>query len=97
MNGDDLRDRLTVNDIRRVHHTLAQFQWYALMDEMRQAAIASVAFDLGVSGLLHCPLLIAACVQQDWNKAAAEMATSVWARQTIGSEHVVRQIRTGER
>lgn len=94
--SDDEIDLMLANDIKRVQDALAQFQWYAMMDDVRQGAIANMAFNLGVADLLHFPHLIAALSQQDWATAAAEMADSLWAKQ-VGARAVrlEAQIRSG--
>ncbi len=95
--SDDEIDLMLANDVKRVQDALGQFQWYAMLDTIRQAAIANMAFNLGVAGLLHFPHLIAQLSVQDWTAAADEMADSLWAKQ-VGARalRLEQQIRTGE-
>src|SRR5216684_314953 len=73
--SDDEIDLMLSNDIARVRAALAPLAWYAALDEVRQGAIENMAFNLGVSGLLHFPHMIAALAHQDWRTAADEMHT----------------------
>lgn len=90
-------DSLLANDIDRIRKQLAPYQWYSLLDPVRQGAIENMAFNIGVGDLLHFPHLIAALASQDWPAAAREMADSLWAKQVgdraLRLEH---QILTGE-
>lgn len=54
------------------HRELLRFPWYAKLDEPRQSALLDIAFNTGVSGLLHFPHLIAALELGNWEIAAAE-------------------------
>jgi len=69
------------NDIAEKQKCLGEFAWYAALDEVRQAAITNMAFNLGVSGLLGFPHMIAALAAKDWATANSEMLNSVWSRQ----------------
>lgn len=55
--------------------------WWRKMEEPRQAVLLNMAFNLGVSGLLGFKRALAAAKENDWNKAAFEMADSRWADQ----------------
>jgi len=95
--SDDEIDLMLSNDIARARAALAPLAWYAALDEVRQGAIENMAFNLGVSGLLHFPHMIAALAHQDWQTAADEMRTSMWATQ-VGprASRLEQQILTGE-
>ncbi len=69
------------NDIEDKQKRLEQFPWYVGLDEVRRAAITNMAFNLGVSGLLRFPHMIAALAVQDWATANSEMLNSAWSRQ----------------
>ena len=71
------------NDIRRVIDELeSRAPWFKRLDTTRQQAIANMAFQLGVSGLLGFRKMIGALDHGDYRKAADEAMNSRWARQT---------------
>ena len=71
------------NDIRRVIDELeSRAPWFKRLDTTRQQAIANMAFQLGVSGLLGFRKMIGALDHGDYRKAADEALNSRWARQT---------------
>ena len=90
-------DFLLANDVRSVQDRLSEFPWYTALDEVRRGAVANMAFNLGVHGLLGFPHMIAALAKQDWVTAADEMANSHWASQ-VGARAVrlQTQILTGQ-
>lgn len=75
---------------------LLQFQWYAVLDEVRQGAIQNMAYNMGIGGLLHFPSMIHYLTIQDYGNAAAQMLASVWKSQ-VGDRAVrlAEQIRSG--
>ena len=54
------------------HQGLLKFPWYANLDDVRQSVVVDIAFNNGISGLLHFPALIAALGRQDWVSAQTE-------------------------
>ncbi len=54
--------------------------WEAL-SETRQAVLTDMCFEMGALGLSKFHGMLAAIEAQDWNRAAAEMLNSEWARQ----------------
>jgi lysozyme len=93
---DAENDFILANRVAKLRDRLAQYQWYAALDLVRQGAVENMAYNLGVSGLLHFPKLIAALSQQDWGTAASEMSNSAWAQQ-VGARatRLEQQIFTG--
>lgn len=95
--SEEESDILLANDIDRVRKQLAPYQWYSLLDPVRQGAIENMTFNIGLGSLLHFPHLLSALANQDWTSAAREMADSVWAKEVgdraLRLEH---QILTGE-
>lgn len=57
------------------------------MNESRQAIIISMAYQMGVKGVLSFGDMWAAIRAGDWNKAADEMLDSLWAKQTPARAH----------
>jgi len=56
--------------------------WVTILNQARNAVLVSMAFQMGISGLLNFKKFLVACEQQDWITAADEMINSRWARQT---------------
>lgn len=54
------------------HNALMVYHWYQGLDPIRQSVCLDMAYNGGVSGLLHFPHLIAALAKADWPTAAAE-------------------------
>jgi len=94
------KDEVTLmleNDVRDKVEGLKQFAWFAALDPVRQGAVVNMAFNLGLSGLLHFPHMLAALGKQDYETAATEMANSDWAKQ-VGDRatRLETQIRSGQ-
>ena len=60
----------------------ASLPWFGGLNEARQAALVSMAFQMGLSGLLSFKRTLATMASGDWEKASREMLNSKWARQT---------------
>jgi len=52
------------------------------LDEDRRAIIISMAYQMGVHGVLGFPSMWRALARQDWEEAGAQALDSLWARQT---------------
>ncbi len=57
------------------------YPWIRELSPERQDVIVNMAFNLGISGLMKFKKMWAAIEVGEWNKAAAEMLDSRWARQ----------------
>lgn len=87
---------LLKNDITKVVSQLTKIEWFNGLDEVRQCAIANMAFNLGVGGLLDFKNMID-CLKCAKYKLAAEHAlNSKWARQ-VGrrANRIAEQLATG--
>ena|ERR1700677_2481231 len=51
---------------------LKVYPWYVALDDVRASVCLEIAYNDGLSGLLHFPLMIAALTQKDWAAAAAQ-------------------------
>jgi lysozyme len=90
---------LLEHDIVRVEQLLQQtFAWFGGLDAVRQDVLITLAFNLGLRGLLGFVQCLGALARTDYARAAAEMMASTWARQ-VGHRAVVlaEQMRTGTR
>jgi len=59
---------------------IQQYWWFAKLDEVRAGVIVEVAFNQGISSLLHYVKMLAAVGAQDWATASAELLDSDAAR-----------------
>ena len=61
---------------------LKDYDWFRSMSETRQAVVISMAYQLGMSGLLKFRNTIEYFKDQDYQAAAIEMLDSRWYQQT---------------
>lgn len=75
----------------------ARLPWFAQLDEIRQAALLNMAYQLGVDGLMGFVKMLAALRDQRWHDAEGQALNSLWARQTPArARRIARQFATGE-
>lgn len=55
---------------------LAKYSWYTALDTVRQSVILDVAFNDGISGLLHFVNMIVALQKGNWVGAKTELLSS---------------------
>ncbi len=73
---------LLSNDIVRCYKELfAKLPWYNTLDDVRQLALLSMVFNLGIDGLLKFERMLAHLKAHDYQMAGAEALDSLWARQ----------------
>lgn len=87
------------NDVERHWSELVErFPWVLMLDEVRQTAIANLAFNLGVPGLAKFTNTLAAIKRGDWLGAAAGLRNSLWYRQVGKSRsgRIIDMILTGQ-
>ena len=73
---------LSTHRANKVLVKLAAFQWYLYLDTVRQAAVADIAFNLGISGLLHWPHFLSCLAEKDYAGANEEIVgNQVWINQ----------------
>ncbi len=75
------------NDIDQVEAELERMPLYLSLDPIRQVVMANMAFNMGMPTLLTFSRMLGAMAARDWDRAAAEMLDSKWARQ-VGSRAV---------
>jgi len=80
--SDDEIDYLLRNDIMRCYQELDVFSWFHDLDEVRQHAIVSMLFQLGLPKFLEFKKTLAFLAEGKYSQAAEEMLNSKWARQT---------------
>ena len=90
---------LLQNDIER-HWTelIERFPWVLRLEPARQAALANLAFNLGVPGLAKFVNTLGAIQRGAWSTAANGLRNSLWYRQVAKSrsERIIAMIVTGE-
>lgn len=76
-------EHLLVNDIRRVVNALDRYiPWWSMLSEERQLVLANMAFNMGTERLVSgWPSTLGAIKRGEYDRAAALMAGSKWARQ----------------
>lgn len=83
--SDDEIDYLLANDIAKVKAQLDEhLPWWRGLSEARQNVLASMAFNLGINGLLGFKNTLAKVQAGDFDGAAAGMLASKWAEQVKG-------------
>lgn len=81
---------LETNRITKARTFLAAYAWYTSQDEVRQVAIADLAFNLGYRGLLGWPKFLADLSAKDYPSAVAEIrSNTIW----VGQVHPARASR----
>ncbi len=90
---------LLANDIQRTLKVAeSQLTWFSNLDEVRQAAIADMIFNMGLSGFCTFVNTIQCLKNYQWEQAAKNIKASQWAGQV--KEHrtndIVRMITTGK-
>ena len=63
-------------------HLRVRLPWFPKLNEARQAALISMAFQMGIQGLLSFRRTLASIGSGDYEQASREMLDSKWARQT---------------
>ncbi len=70
---------------------------FAKLNDVRQAVVISMIFQMGLAGFRRFRKAIAAIYRDDWEEAAKEMLDSLWAKQTPRRAfRTAEMMRTGE-
>lgn len=85
------------DDVRDVFADLDEhLPWWRSLDDLRQDVLANMAFNLGIASLLGFHNTLAAIEAHQWEKAAAGLLASKWAKQVKGRAiRLAEQMRTG--
>ena len=89
---------LLSNDIdEKTAAVLKALPWVDQLDDARKAIVISMAFQMGINGLLGFKNTLAMVKAGDYEKAAVGMLNSKWAQQTPArAKRHAEQMRTGE-
>ena len=90
---------IETNRINKARAQLATYPWYVNQDEVRQVALADLAFNLGVSGLLGWPKFLSYMLAKDYPSAMSEIkSNTVWLSQVhiVRANRIEQEILTGQ-
>jgi lysozyme len=96
--SDEEIDHLLANDIKAKMHAIEDWPaWQAVKDDaVRATALLSMAFQLGPAGLAGFKNSLQLIADKQWQQAASNLMTSLWARQTPNrARRVTQMIATG--
>ena len=96
--SEDEIDYLLANDIQIVENELDNgLSWWRDLDEVRQRALAALAFNMGLPRLHGFVKMLDGLQRRDYHAAADELLDSKYAKQVgARSERVANMIRTCE-
>ena len=69
------------NDLAVARKEAAKYSWYPALDEVRQDVVLCMIFNMGASKFAEFKRFFAALDRHDFDSAASEMLSSVWASQ----------------
>lgn len=79
----DEAEYLLQNDIEHaIFKCNCNFHWFADLNEVRQAVLISMMYQLGENGLMKFKNTLGMIALKDYEGAAKEMLDSIWAKQT---------------
>lgn len=95
---EEIIDALLDYDMRKHWlELLAALPWIERLDDVRQAVLLDMAFNLGVAGLLKFKNTLRFVERGDYKQAAANMMLSLWARQVkTRAVRLSRMMETGQ-
>lgn len=70
------------NTVEALHDKLVQYPFYQTCNRERKAILISMAYQLGMHGLLQFKHFLASLVAQQWKDASKHGLDSLWASQT---------------
>ena len=78
-------ERLLDEDIRTAENQcMMRMPYFATLDDVRQAVLIDMCFNLGINGLIGFRKTLAAVETRQYTRAAVEMVDSKWAAQVKG-------------
>lgn len=96
--SDEEVNYLLNNDIKRVEDELdKRLPWSKLLNDARRGVLISMAFQMGVAGLMGFRTTLSLVERGEYDAAAQQMLKSKWATQTPQrAQRLARQMRSGE-
>lgn len=91
-------DFILDNRIRLLRKSLvAALPWAVDLDEVRQAVLLDMAYNLGIEGLLKFKRTLGSIERKEYKLASQQMLESLWARQVKGrATRLAKMMETGE-
>ncbi len=93
-------DFLESHRVERLRRALSGYLWYSAQDQVRQVALADLAYNLGLSKLvLAWPHFLHYMAEKDYTNAVKEIRSNLtWIAQVhqARASRIARQIETGE-
>jgi lysozyme len=95
--SEDEVEYILANDLRRTEIEAKTFPWYDALDDVRQAVVLSMIFNMGLTRWKGFYNTIRAIERHDYEAAAINMVASKWARQ-VGerANRLAAMMRTGD-
>jgi lysozyme len=95
---DTLIDQLLDLDIAEARYGAESLPGFAQLNDVRQAVIISMVFQLGLRHVQYFPAMLGALSRGDYLRAATEMRDSKWWREDSPrrAERAARMMETGE-
>jgi lysozyme len=94
---DEIKFLLRNDAVQAIDDLTRALPWFETLDSVRQAALADMAFNLGLAGLLGFHQTLSSIQTGDYKAAAAQMLASKWAGQ-VGdrAKRLASRIETGK-
>jgi lysozyme len=91
-------DFILDNRVKQVRQGLVKaLPWFVRLNEVRQAVLIDMAFNLGLEGLLKFKRTLGNIQNEHYELAARQMLESLWAKQVKGRAiRLSKMMRTGE-
>lgn len=94
--SDAAMQQILEDDMAGAEADCRRLPWFDGLDDVRQAVIVNMAFNLGLAGLAGFRKMIAALIEGRYAEAAAEMLDSRYARQVgARAKRLAEMMRTG--
>lgn len=90
-------DLLFDEDMVKIYNECLKFYWYKDLNQVRQAVIENMLFNLGLTRFRGFKKMIKALEDEDYDEASIQMMSSRWASQ-VGNRAIelANMMRTGE-
>lgn len=95
--NEKIADLMLDKEVKGKRDHLMQMDWYLSLNADRQDIVLSMAYQMGIAGLLKFQNMIKAAKDGDYDTMADEALDSLWARQTPSrAERHAIVLRTGK-
>ena len=95
--SQDIADQMLTEDVAQSIKACRKFKWFEDLNEIRQAVIVNMVFNLGITRFRKFKKTIAHIKRRHYCYASDEMLDSKWARQVKGrAEELAHMMCTGQ-